>query len=443
MREIVSRQQHIRWLEKELPSLVEQGILTEQAADGMRGYYGEREEQVGRRWAIVLFSIIGAVLIGGGVILLLAHNWDSLSRAARAALSFAPMVAGQIAAAWVLSRKQAGTGAREGAAAFLSLAVGACIALISQTYHLSDDFGAFVLTWMLLVVPLVYVMDALVPALIYLVGITSWVTNQQIEGGHTVWFWVLAAALLPFGRGAVMENRYGVRTVILLWFTALCLCIATGVSLERILPGLWIVVYAGLLSFFFLAGGYWFDESTTFWKRPLLVVGAVGTAILSLMLSNEWPWHEIGWCYYRCGSQYQGLAAIPDYFLAVLLPVASISLLVTAVRRGQTGRMLFGAFPIVAVFGYVVVSIWDLELMAGALFSLYLLALSMETLVRGFRERRTAYVNYGMLMFSALIVNRFFSSEFSIVGRGIVFILLGIGFFATNIFLARRKEAAS
>jgi uncharacterized membrane protein len=41
---------------------------------------------------VVLFSILGAALMGSGIILLLAHNWDQLSRVMRTVISFAPLV---------------------------------------------------------------------------------------------------------------------------------------------------------------------------------------------------------------------------------------------------------------------------------------------------------------------------------------------------------------
>ena len=111
----MSRKQNIRWLLGELSTLVAQGILPADAAERIRRYYGEREEQAGRRWPVVLFSVVGAALVGSGAILLLAHNWDQFSRGIRTALSYAPMIVGQLVAAWVLFRRNAGAGrARRG-----------------------------------------------------------------------------------------------------------------------------------------------------------------------------------------------------------------------------------------------------------------------------------------------------------------------------------------
>jgi len=84
---------HVLWLRRELPELVGQGVIQSEVAERIRQHYGETEMagRTTKRWAIVLFSILGAALIGGGIILLLAHNWEELSRPMRAAISVAPL----------------------------------------------------------------------------------------------------------------------------------------------------------------------------------------------------------------------------------------------------------------------------------------------------------------------------------------------------------------
>jgi len=75
----------VRWLYGELPQLVEQGVLTSDAAERLRGHYGEAEPLRPARLAVVVFGVFGALLIGAGIILMLAHNWEELSRPVRAA----------------------------------------------------------------------------------------------------------------------------------------------------------------------------------------------------------------------------------------------------------------------------------------------------------------------------------------------------------------------
>ena len=434
--------QHLPWLYRELPTLVEKGILSASAAAKVRAHYGEPDTTSGRNWAVALFGIIGAVLVGAGVLLLLAHNWDQFSRPVRTMLAFLPLLAGQVLGLLVLLRKTSGVGAREGVAVFILLALGACVAMVSQIYHLSDDFSAFLLTWMLLSWPLVYVFNAVVPAVLYLAGLTAWAVSSQSAGGQAAAFWPLAALLAPVAWVWIRENRFQPRVYVLFWGSALCLCVATGVSMEKILPGLWIIVYAALLSLLYLAGSFWFKEAASWWQKPLQMVGGIGSAILIFLLSFQWPWESVGWHFYRAGSKYHEWASAADYVLAVALPIAAVCLWATCIRRGRRNQFFLGAFPVVAVLGYAAAALTHDELLPALLLNVYLLALALHELVGGFRTRRSGQVNGGMLLLSALIVARFFDSDLDFLLRGLVFILLGIGFFVVNLVLLRRKGRA-
>ncbi len=61
----------------------------------------------------------GALLIGAGIILMLAHNWEDLSRPVRAALSFLPLLLAQGLAGWALVRRPESLAWREGTGALL------------------------------------------------------------------------------------------------------------------------------------------------------------------------------------------------------------------------------------------------------------------------------------------------------------------------------------
>ena len=58
-------------------------------------------------------------------------------------------------------------------------------------------------------------------------------------------------------------------------------------------------------------------------------------------------------------------------------------------------------------------------------------------------ETRIGTVNAGMIILGALIVARFFDVDMGFVVRGIAFILLGIGFLATNLILMKRAKGGA
>lgn len=126
----------LRWLYQELPELVGGGVISADAARKIREHYGEVEKGGGRRIALTVCGILGAVLIGAGIILILAHNWDDLSRPVRTMLSLAPLIVSQIIGLWILWTGRESAAWREGTAAFLTLLIGSSIALVGQTYHI-------------------------------------------------------------------------------------------------------------------------------------------------------------------------------------------------------------------------------------------------------------------------------------------------------------------
>lgn len=432
----------IQWLYGELPKLVEQGVLTEDAAVRLRTRYGAVEASRPSRLAVIIFGVLGAVLIGAGIILLLAHNWEDLSRPVRAVLSFLPLVLAQGLAAWTLRSRPQSLAWREGTGALLFLMIGACISLIAQTYNISDDPQRFLLTWSLLGLPVVYLLNAVVPAMFYLWGVTEWACLLRVEDGFAAGYWPLAALLLPLLALWLRAGRYQVRPTLLLWALCVSVTVAAGVTIERVLPGLWIVLYAGLFALLFLVGEFWFGGATGFWARPLRHFGGGGVLLLSFLLTFEWPWKEIGWHYWRWAHLHETpWRALPDAVLGSLIPLAALVLLATTVRRKTPLGLLFGLVPILAVVGYALASLTNTYAPFAGLFDVYLLIAGLWLLVTGLRLSQQGQMNLGLLTLTALIVARFFDSDLSFLLRGLIFIGLGLAFLVANVVMLRRKGA--
>lgn len=433
----------IRWLYRELPELVSRGVVSGDVAERLREHYGDVKGQSGHRIALTVCSILGSLLIGAGIILLLAHNWEDLSRAVRTILALTPLIVSQAIAIRGVRQGKSSAAWSEGISTFITLAAGASIALVGQTYHIPGDLGSFLLTWMLISVPLVYVMGASLPCVLYFAGITAWSGYEQETGGQALLFWPLFALGIPHIWQEWRKDPYSPRSVVLGWAASLCLCVATGITLEKVIPGLWIIVYSAMFAVLYLAGGYWFSEAPTTAQRPLHSVGAVGIAVLSLLFTFEFPWDDVGWHYYRYGARFHEYAAWADYLLVTSLPVCALCLLVTSVRRGQKSRILFGIIPIIAIIGYGLAVCSQDEFPAMMLFNAYMFALGLGTVIHGTRNLRIGTVNGGMLILTALIIARFFDRELGFVARGIAFILIGAGFLVTNIILVKLAKGGS
>ncbi|MBU1693671.1 MAG: DUF2157 domain-containing protein [Verrucomicrobia bacterium] len=427
------RKGNIQWLLNELPGLVGQGILTAGQAESLRRYYASCSASSGRRWLLTLFGILGAVLVGFGIILLLAHNWEQLSRPVRAGLSLSLLLFGQVMAGQAVFRPAPTGGLREASSAFLVLAVGASLALITQTYHFAADAETFTLTWTLLGLPLVYTHAAVMPALFYLAGISTW-SLMTIETVGPSWYWLLLALLTPSLASLFRRDRYQARAAVMLWGLAISLLILCGVMVGELKEEYLLLMYALLCAAFYLADALWFEEAPTFWQRPLKLLGVGGIVIMAFVLSFDWSAGLLS------GVEFLELVrgGVAGILLGAGLPLLFAALAALTVLRRRFGLLAFGLFPFFVWFGPMTGKglMW---LFANG----YLFALGLIILVTGARQRQIGKVNGGMLILGSLIVLRFFDSDLSFVAKGIVFILLGLGFLAANMIMLRRKGGDS
>jgi len=429
---------HLRWLYSEFPGLIESGVLDEESVSQLKGHYGEVKATSSTQVAIVLCSVLGASLVGSGVILLLASNWEEVSRPVRTFISIAPLVIAQGLAGWALFKKSDSLAWREGSGALLTMAIGSSIALIGQTYHIPGNLASFLFTWMLLGLPAIYLLRSTMMAVFYMVGATSWVISIQSQWGHALWYGPLLAGVLPFLWLALKNNPKRTGTLFLGWVFCLNLIVALGIVLERNMPGLWIVAYSGMFALFSLVGRTWYRETP---GQPFSIVGAVGTLFICIVFTFDNVWDRIGYRYYRYGYEYHEIAAYQDYLIVLGILSALTAVSVYLIRRGDFGALSWVGSPILALVFFAGLSMADtneLSIVAAGAFNLYLLVLGIYTISSGVRGGELGVTNGGMGILALLFFVRFFDSDLDFMIRGVAFILIGSGFLAANLFMARR-----
>lgn len=432
----------IRWFLNELPTLEAEGVIDEATAQRLRSHYAGASEGGGRRVILAVCAVFGALLIGGGIILLLAHNWEQLSRGARATISMAPLVAAQALAGWVLVRREASTAWREGSGVLLALMVATAVALVDQTYHTGGDLESFLWRWALLLAPLPWLLNSTGAAILFL-GALTWWAGAALAGGHQVlWLWPLAAVgVIPHALQLFRGRRRGLRAANLQWAIAIFLCVAAGLSLERGVPGLWIVIYCGLFASMLAVGTATRGDGDAMWRRPLEAVGMLGSLAVWLVLTFAEPWDGIGWRHLRTGEHLSGGSLWIDMLMAVVLPAAAVAAAAVLMdRRRDVLQLLWVvAVPVVAVV-WPVIAATDADWLGALVFNLLVFSVGVGTIAIGVRREHLATVNLGMLVVALLVVIRFFDSQLGFVARGLAFIAVGIGFLVANVVLSKRMR---
>ncbi len=135
-----------RQLANLLDTWVEQGLIQPAQRDRLREYYqlDSLPQTAASRFTLVLL-LLGAVLVGLGVISFVAANWDAIPRWARALGSLALMVGLQVAG---LRLRQQGS-PRLGSALLVAgeLSLGAAIGLMAQWVQIGGSLAGLFLAW--------------------------------------------------------------------------------------------------------------------------------------------------------------------------------------------------------------------------------------------------------------------------------------------------------
>ncbi len=430
-----------RWLHQEIDGWVREGLMERPLADRLRARY-PTEARGGRSLALMGFAVLGALLLGGGIMLLLAHNWADLSRPARTAVAIAPLILAQALALFGAATGRSGTGWREALGVFWTLAIGGAIAMISQIYHLAGEYDAFMLTWLLLALPVVYLMRSALSGVLYLALVIGWAGPLTGELPRALLVWPLVLAVVPFllmRRGEARAYTPGV--TLLRWALTVAVGISVGLTLTRALPGLWMALYASLFSLYFLADGLLHRDAPSRWHRPMRVVGVLGCVGLSLILTYEWPWREIGW------NHWDAARPVWHHLLdagSVLGLMGAAIACGVAQRRRLAGPELFPAsFFLVAFAGFAISAYGGRTLASLVLFNGFVFVYGLALLREGVRSGALGGVNAGLGLMALVIALRFFDSGLPILARGLVFVVLGAAFLIVNVMLSRRVRRST
>lgn len=433
----MNRQQW-EWLNRELEAWQREGLVDAALAERLRGRYAAEAGRAARSPMLTVFGLMGALLVGLGLILLIAHNWGDLSRPVRTLIAFAPLLVAQGLAWLVVRGGEAAASWREAAATFWSLTIGATLALVAQTYHLPGDLSQFMLTWVLLGLPVVYLMNSAAVAALYTVGITSWVVNVSSLHQDPWLYWPLLLAILPWQLWRINRRPEAAGTVFAHWCTVIGFCVAVGFATGSFWQHGLVLVYAGAF-----ASLYAIDSARAFprraGQRPGALLGGLGLLVLSVALTFHEVWRNIGFPAVVRDEPGAWLAGL------VCLALLALPLVLTLLHRQRWAphQVLLALMPVlIGVLASMTNRGWN-EQPLGLLFNLYPLAVGVLALWHGARRDAMATINLGMLFVGTLIAVRFFDSDLGFTVRGVVFVLLGLAFLVTNVLMMRRRRSAS
>lgn len=420
---------------KDIAELVKADVISQETADKIRDYYRKQGGQSTNRLFIV-FGILGAILVGLGIILIIAHNWDELSRTIKILLAFLPLLVGQVLCGFVLLKKQDSVAWKESGTSFLFFSVGASISLVSQIYHIPGNLSSFLLTWMLLCLPLIYVMRSSIASLLYLIGITYYACEASYwtyPFSESYFYWILLLSIIPHYYLLYKKKPESNFMIFHNWLIPFSVIITLGTLAKRT-DELLFIAYFNLFGLFYLIGDLDFFTKQRPRNNGYKVLGFLGTIILLLTLSFDWFWEGLR----EEDFLFSKVISSPEFFASAILSLFAGGLLVLQVKN----KSLNDIKPISPIFIlFIITFIIGLSSpLSVVLTNILVFAIGILTIRDGAKFDNLGVLNYGLLIITALVVCRFFDTDLSFVIRGGLFVSVGIGFFATNYWMLKKRK---
>lgn len=417
-------------LKKDIQDLLNASVISEETAAKITDYYEGRKSNSTSR-LLAIFGVIGGLLVGMGVVLIVAHNWDDLSRPMKTFFAFLPLLVSQFVAGFSLWQKEDSTAWREGSASVLFFAIAACISMVSQIYNLEGELGDFILIWMLLALPIVYIMRSSMVGIFCLMGITylgverGYFNSYKYQGFN--WYWMLFAALIPYYIYLHLKRKESNFLTFYHWLIPLSLMMCLGILFDY--DEEWLLLsYMALLALFFTIGNTSWFKFRTLGQNGFKVIGSFGMVCILLGMTFRDVWMDILTQDFKMDSF--GFLVFLIISMAVLV---SIFFNYSIERKVNWKELVYPAFLIIFLVGMY--TPW-----AVVLVNVLVLAIAVVTIKEGNDKEHLGILNYGLIIVAALIACRFFDAKISFVIRGIIFVLVGIGFFMMNYWMLKKRN---
>ena len=401
---------------KELDELTAAEVISPEVAERIRHYAEQRTQSNSSHRLLTVFGALGAILIALGVIVLLAHNWDELPRWIKTFFSFLPLLAGQATCGYLLFKRGLTSWWREAAAAFTALTIGATIAMVHQVYNLPDSsFASFLTLWLILALPTLYLMRSRATAVLYYIGIGALCILGYREWPTYYTSLVTFVLILPFYIWHIRYKANSAITYAFHWLTVVSSGIALFILSANIRNDGAILWFVLLSAIYLMIGKY---LQTSIYYNAYKVAALLCIPICFFI--EDFPSFNNNYTLYTT--------------IAIVLFYFSLIAKYYYIDKKEKTLDLVLVFPLLYIFSIYLVRLY--------LYDLVILAFGAYYIWKGFKSERSLVVNYGLSVISVEIAIRFFDSSYPFIIKGIVFILLGIGFFAANYFILKQKKNA-
>jgi len=432
--------EQVRWLWTQSDAWVEQGLISQDQAQRIRGLYPAPKATL--PWGMIIFSSLGAITAGLGVILLLAYNWQAIPKFAKLAIILGSLAGLHASGLWLWTRGDGRRPVGEAVCLFGTMLFGAGIWLVAQIYHIDEHYPNGFLIWGLGALALAWAMPSLAQGFLAAAVLCAWGCTEGWGFNHALH---VAPLLLLAGVGSLAWKQRSplLLGVVLAAFALNLLANISAVSehlLLRTLLGFAVLFVAvGLLN----QRRGWFSESVPVWN----FFGWFGFLVcLYLLTFPDITSHLLGSSHTEFRSE--PVQAVYEW-LPVVLALGAWGAVAWPWRPGtpsatrpQDCRFEYVLLPLTVILAQVlaVAGLGGVKWEVAGVFNLVFLAVAAAWMARGCREGELRPTVLGSLLLAALTAARYFDLFESLALRGVIFLTVGGLLFAEGILFRRARQ---
>lgn len=409
-----------RELQREVDRWVKEGLITSATAEILRQRYPVTKTSMTQTLAL-----LGSILLGIGVILFFAANWESMSRTLKVAVVVSSFTLAYLGGYYLRYTK--GTYPKVGYALIClgSLLYGSGIWLIAQIFHIEAERGLGFMLWYVGVIPIAYLFHSSFNLFLALATLTSWFIagKYPLNWAFLLYPLLLAGTILPLALRKKDQFNFTAAVIAgYIWFIPL------GVKLARVnfsfQLGIISLLLFSLLLYFLLQ--LFREEKSIFGENLLFSLSLVGMfAALAAFSFNDFL-HEF--------LDKHPLYNFPYLVAAVLLVIGVMkfkekSLTVRDLPLGLLYLLVFPFFPETARNSFLLI-----------FNNIFFFVYTLLAIYYGYWLKRPLIFNLSMVMFAVAVVLKYFDFFFALLPRSVFFMSGGLLLLLGSIFLEHKRR---
>lgn len=384
---------------------------------------------------ITVFSILGSLLAGTGLILIFITFWERLPAFSKAILSFIPLLAGQAAGLFVLKKKKGSVPWCEGAGILWTAGIAATLAMIYNIFDISIGWYTILIMISVLIFPVMLILGCISPLAVYYGCSISWLinivdaddVNLYLSGGVCALLMIAGCIFTVF---RMKKEKRSVVSIFAAWITVIAFTVFSVILSGEYNITLFAAISMGLCLLLIS-----FREADLF--MPCRIPGLLLTGIPLVTGSYFFD------SYTRKEVYYYVIAAV--FFAAVLICLV-------LVRRHIKDRHLLlyvilclaAAVVLIATAFFVPSSVkYDgtRDLMQNIMRIIIVLA-DVLLMISGAKNKNLLHINAGFISIAAVSVIFIYTVVISMLAKGLVLVAFGAAFLAINLVLTKALKKA-